>query len=163
VKGPFRRASLIVAGVVLLAVVTFLIVRAWHANVLATIGAKPIVAILNDTGRSVTDVHLILSGSDFSTKEYRFTLLEPVHEASVTVDTGQEFSLKELTFVVEGVEYQLVGGGPSIGPGEHRVMVVDNGMGVVWRWRPPTAVLRPLRQQAVPRTGGSQVASEHVP
>ena len=148
-KRPFGRASLVIGTVLLLAVVTFVIARAWHANLLATIGAKPIVTILNDTGRNVTDVHLILSGSDFSTKEYRFPLLEPVHEALVTVDTGQEFSLKELTFVVEGVEYQLVSAGPCIGPGEHRVMVLDNGMGVVWRWRPPRAVMRPARDQAL--------------
>jgi len=162
-RRPFARLSLTIATVAAVVLAGVVIARSWYANLLSAIGAKPIVTVLNDTGRDMTDVHLVLTGCDFLTKEYHFSLLEFGGEVSVTVDTGQEFCLKEMTFFVEGVEYQLVEDGPMIGPGEHRVMVVDNGMGVVWRWRPPWGVLRPIRCQAVPRAPDSEVAGQSPP
>jgi hypothetical protein len=130
---PFRRAALVIAGVVLLALVGFLIARTWHANLLATIGAQPSVAILNDSEREMRDVHLVLSGTDFLTNEYRFPVLEPGGKLTVAVHAHQEFMMERLKFFVGDDEYET-GNGPSMGPGERATIVVRQGMEVGWRF-----------------------------
>ena len=161
-KRPSRRVVLGVSVVLAILLGCIVVAGVWYANFLTKIHAKPIVTILNDTDGDMTDIYLVLIGSDFPTKEYHFPLLRPAQEVSVTVDASQEFSLKSLTFFVGQREYEVTGG-QLVGPGEHPVLVVDNGLGVVWRSRPPTGVLRPIRVQGVPKTAHAEARDEGLP